>query len=270
MGLLAVVGHTTRDLVDSRPPRPGGAPLYAARALRALGEPAVVVTRCAEADRGLLEPLRATGLPVVWRPEAQSAVFRLEYREGGREVAIEALGEPWTPEDARGWLGEALAEADWVHAGALWRGDFPPETLAELRCGRRLSLDGQGLVRPGRVGPVEPDAGFDPAALAHVDVLHLSESEAAVLGLALDERSLRSLGVPEIVVTLGERGSVVFAGEIAELVPARALERVDPTGAGDAFTAAYVVARRRGHAPASAARRATTLVHGLLSGKLPT
>src|SRR3990172_5345898 len=83
MGLLAVVGHTTRDLVDSRPPRPGGAPLLAARALRALGEPAVVVTRCAEADRGLLEPLRATGLPVVWRPEAQAAVFRLADRGGG-------------------------------------------------------------------------------------------------------------------------------------------------------------------------------------------
>ncbi len=67
--MLAVVGHTTRDLVDALPPRPGGAPLYAARALRALGEPGLIVTRCAAQDEALLGPLRASGLRVVWRPE---------------------------------------------------------------------------------------------------------------------------------------------------------------------------------------------------------
>ena len=268
MGLLAVVGHTTRDLVDSRPPRPGGVPLYAARALRILREPAVIVTRCAEEDRQLLKPLRALGLPVVWRAEPQSAVFRLAYREGERLAAIEALGEPWSLADARGWLGEAVQGADWVHAGALWRGEFPPETLAELGRGRKLSLDGQGLARPGRLGPVEPDADFDPAVLAGLDLLHLSASEAAALGLSLDERSLRTLGVPEIVVTLGERGSVVYADDVAEFIPARPLAGVDPTGAGDSFTAAYIASRRRGHTPTAAARRATELLRGLLSGKL--
>ena len=54
MGFVAVVGHTARDLVDGGPPRPGGVPLFAARALRALGEPGLVVTRCAEDDRALL------------------------------------------------------------------------------------------------------------------------------------------------------------------------------------------------------------------------
>jgi sugar/nucleoside kinase (ribokinase family) len=268
VGPLAVVGHTTRDVIDSRPPRAGGPPLYAARALAALGDPALVVTRCAQADEPLLAPLRALRLPVVWRAEARSAVFRLEYRGGERAASIEALGEPWSAGDARGWLAEALGDADWVHAGALWRGDFPAETLAELARGRRLSLDGQGLVRPGRVGPVEPDADFDPAVLEHVDLLHLSEPEAATLGLSLDRRSLGSLGVREIVVTLGGRGSVVFAGRAAEAVPARPLRGVDPTGAGDAFTAAYVACRRRGQAPARAARRATEVVRALLSGRL--
>ena len=268
MSLFAVVGHTSRDLVDSRPPRAGGAPLYAARALRVLGEPALLVTRCAEADHALLASLRALGLPVVWRAEARTAAFSIRNRDGERALSLATLGEPWTPEDARGWLGEALAEVDWVHAGALWRGDFPAETLAELRRGRRLSLDGQGLVRPGRTGPVELAGGLDPAVLAACDLLHLSEPEAAALGVSLDERSLRSLGVPEVVVTLGKRGAVVFADDLAEYVPARPLARVDPTGAGDAFTAAYVVSRRRGHAPASAARVATEVVHGLLSGEV--
>lgn len=242
---------------------------YAASALRALGEEAILVTRCPEDDRALLARLQALGLPVVWH-EGTAPVFRLEYREGRRLATIERLGDPWRLADVRSWMREPLREADWVHAGALWRGEFPPETLRELARGRTLSLDGQGLVRPGRLGPVERDAEFDPAALRAVDLLHLSAGELETLGLSLDERSLRSLGVPEIVVTLGERGSVVFADDVAELVPATPVKGADPTGAGDAFTAAYIAFRRRGHGPASAARSATSLVHGLLSGRLGT
>lgn len=262
--MLAVIGHTTRDLVDALDPRPGGPPLFAARALRALGEPGLIVTRCAPEDEGLLAPLRAQGLPVVWRPEAASATFRLRYRDGMREVAIEALGEPWLPGDVDGWLGEALAGADWVHAGALWRGEFPAETLARLAAGRRVSLDGHGLVRPGAVGPVVPDGQFDRAMLEHLSVLHLSENEARVLGLELDARALATLRVPEVVVTLGERGSAVLAEGSLELVAARPVAGADPTGAGDAFMTAYLARRRAGDPPDAAARCATAVVRELL------
>jgi sugar/nucleoside kinase (ribokinase family) len=49
-----------------------------------------------------------------------------------------------------------------------------------------------------------------------------------------------------------------------EHVPAR-LVAADPTGAGDAFAVAYLGSRAGGHAPASAARRATALVAALLA-----
>jgi sugar/nucleoside kinase (ribokinase family) len=266
--VLAVVGHTARDLVDTFAPRPGGVPFHAARGLRALGETALLVTRCAEEDRALLGPLYALGLPVAWRPEAQTAVFRIRNRPGGRELEIGALGEPWSVETVGGWLKETLAGAGWVHAGPLWRGDFPAETLALLAAGRRLSFDGQGLVRPARTGPVEMDADVDLSILRDVDVLHLSEREARVLGLELDARSLGSLGVPEVIVTLGDHGSFVYAHGRTHAVPARAVDSADPTGAGDAFIAAYAASRLSGHAPLSAARRATQLVEGLLSRAL--
>lgn len=266
--MLAVVGHTTRDVVDGGPVRAGGAPLFAARALRAVGEQALVVTRCSADDESLIAPLRATGLRVVWQPVAESASFSLRYREGVRELELETIAEPWTVDDARGWLGEALRDADWVHLGALWSGDFPAETIQELARGRRLSFDGQGLVRPGRSGPVQLEPSLDPLLLSAIDVLHLSIDEADALGLALDGRSLGSLGVPEVVVTLGEEGSIVWCRERADRVPARPVAGADPTGAGDAFMAAYLASRRGGHGPASAARRATEVVHGLLSGGL--
>lgn len=265
---LAIVGQTARDHVDSSPPRAGGVPLYTARALRALGEDAVIVTRCAEPDRWLLEPLLAVGLPVVWRAQQTTPVFVLRNLPGGRELEIRALGDPWTLEDARGWLGEAVADAGWVHAGPLWRGEFPAEVLAELARGRRVSFDGQGLVRPARIGPVRPDADADLSVLEHVSVLHLSEREARTLGLDLTASSLRALGVPEVIVTLGERGALVYADGDAQLVPATPVPVSDPTGAGDAFTAAYCAERLRGRDPLLAARRATELVHDLLSGKV--
>ena len=180
-------------------------------------------------------------------------------------MEIEELGEPWTPEDARGWLDHALRQADWVHAGALTRADFPAETLALLQRGRVLSFDGQGLVRPAEKGEVRVDANYDPAVLRHVDILKLSEHEAGALSLTLDDRSLASLGVPEIVVTLGSRGAVVFADGLAEYVPARPIETRDPTGSGDKFMAAYLTYRRLRHSPPSAARLAGEVVRALLA-----
>jgi sugar/nucleoside kinase (ribokinase family) len=39
----------------------------------------------------------------------------------------------------------------------------------------------------------------------------------------------------------------------------------DPTGAGDAYSTAYIVARSAGFAPVGAARRATAVVASMLS-----
>jgi sugar/nucleoside kinase (ribokinase family) len=261
--LLGVVGLVSLDRVDGGLPRLGGAPYYAARALRVLGHPAVLATKLAPEDSG--RGLHALGVSVVSRPAAKTISFRIENTGDRRTMEVEQLGDPWTPEEARGWLSKALAHADWVHAGALTRDDFPAETLALLSRGRTLSLDGQALVRPTRIGPVELDGDYDPAVLEQVDVLKLAGDEAATLGLSYDERSLGSLGVREVVVTLGSRGCVVYADGIAEFVPARPLQVVDPTGAGDAFMAAYLSYRRRRHGPPSAARLASEVMRGLLS-----
>jgi sugar/nucleoside kinase (ribokinase family) len=254
MHRLGVVGLVTLDRVDGGLPRLGGAPFYAAQAMRLLGHPAVLATKVADEDR---HRLSALGLPVTARTAERTIVFRIENREEGRLMAIEELGDPWTPGDVRAWLGATLAGCGWVHAGALTRADFPAETLAALRRGRRLSLDGQALVRPYRTGEIEFDAEFDREVLRQVDVLKLSEEEARELSLSPTDRSLGSLGVPEIVLTLGRRGSIVYADGLAEHVPTRPLDWADPTGAGDVFMAAYASFRLRRHAPPSAARLAT-------------
>ena len=262
MRALAVVGNLSRDLVDGRPPRVGGAPFWAARALRVLGSPALVTAKCADEDRRLLAPpLIALGVPVVWLRGSSTAGFSFSYDGDRREMTVDALGDPWTPEDVSG------LDASWVHVGALARSDFPAATLAAV--GGRVSLDGQGLVRPERTGPLELDADYDPEVLRHVSVLKLAEEEARTLVGEPDEDALRSLGVPEVVVTMGSRGSLVLAdGSLERVVAQPVTGEIDPTGSGDAFAAAYLISRAGGHAPAAAARRATALVAGLLGRRL--
>jgi prepilin-type processing-associated H-X9-DG protein len=263
---LAVVGNLSRDLVAGGA-RPGGGPYHAARALRLLGGPAVLVTKLADSDReALLPPLLALGIPVRSHPASTTSAFSFSYKGEVRTMQVDELGDAWTPEDVRGWVAPAIGRAEWVHVAALTRSDFPPETLAALGRGRRLLLDGQGLVRPSKTGPLVLDAGYDRAMLRHVTILKLAEEEARVLLPDLGEPSLRGLGVPEVLVTFGSRGSIVWADGHVERIPARAIDR-DPTGAGDAFSAAYLDARSRGYSPIGAARRATATVAAVLAGR---
>jgi sugar/nucleoside kinase (ribokinase family) len=240
-------------------------PACAARALRLLGHPGVVATKLADEDR---PRLAALGIPFVARSAERTIGFRIENDGDRRRMEIDELGEPWSEAEARGWLAEALAGCDWVHAGALTRADFPTATLAALARGRGVSLDGQALVRRPAVGELVLDADYDPELLSPVDVLKLSREEVDALGLELTEGSLGSLGVREVLVTLGGGGAVVYADGLAEHIPTFPLQAVDPTGAGDSWTAAYLTYRRRRHSPVSAARLANGAL-GALLGRWP-
>ena len=261
---VGIIGNLSRDLIGEDPPRVGGSAFYAARALRVLQQEAVVVTKCEAADRReLVRPLVALGVPVEWRPADSTATFSFRYDGDVRVMRVERLGPSWTERDARTWVADALGDARWVHVGPLARHEFPPETVAALARGRRLSLDGQGLVRPARTGALELDADFDDAVLSFVSILKLAEEEALALVGSWEPAALRELRVPEVVVTFGSRGSLVVTGDAAERVATRAIS-ADPTGSGDAFAAAYIAARNARHAPVSAARRATAVVATLL------
>ncbi len=262
---IGVVGNVTRDLVRGEQ-RVGGGVYYAGRALRSLGRRGVLVTKCAEADRReLLTPLAALGMPVLWRSASTTMAFAIEYDGDTRALDLETVGPEWTPDEIRDWVRRGLGSIEWVHVAALSRGDFPLATVAELARGRRLLLDGHGLVRPKRTGLVVEDADFDRDTLRYLSVLKLSEGEAELVAGGVDPAALGSLGVPEVVVTLGSRGAIVVADGALETVRARPAGDVDPTGAGDAFAAVYLAARASGYGPAGAARRATVFVADFLA-----
>jgi sugar/nucleoside kinase (ribokinase family) len=255
---LGVIGPLSRDVVAGAPPRVGGGPWHAARALHALGQQAVVVAKCGERERPEYRArLAALGLPTSVVAGGETTAFSFSYDEAGaRTMRVDSTGEPWTDVDVDQPL---LRRVEWLHVSPLLRGDFDADLLAWLARGRRILLDGQGLVRVRRPGPLELDGSFEPGLLRHVTVLKLAEEEADVIG------DVAALGVPEVIVTAGSNGARVITGDGDSRVTARYVA-ADPTGAGDAFAVAYLGSRAEGHKPASAARRATALVAALLSG----
>ena len=152
---IALVGNLAVDRVAGGPPRPGGGVYWAARAAAHVGADAVVVTRCAPADRDVaLAPLEAFGFPVISVDAAETTAFSFHYEGDHRVMNVDAVGDDWSTSDLSGWAAPALADAEWVQVAGLLRSHFPTETVEALaRDGRRLLLDAQGSLRRARDRP---------------------------------------------------------------------------------------------------------------------
>ncbi|HEX5448857.1 MAG TPA: PfkB family carbohydrate kinase [Gaiellaceae bacterium] len=252
--MIALIGNLSCDHLPGRDPRAGGGPFHGARALQRLRVPARVVVRCAQRDKAaLVPPVVRLGSTVRYVPGDSTATFSIAYEGDHRTMNVEQLGDTWHPSD----LPQLPSSVRWIHVAPLARSDFPARTLAALARRHRISFDGQGLVRVPETGTLRLDADFDPDVLKHVWVLKLADEEAAVIG------DVMRLPVRELLITHGSQGATLYVGGQAQHIPAHSVEG-DPTGAGDAFMTAYVVARSTGFAPSGAARRATAVVASLL------
>jgi len=262
---VAVVGNLSLDVVDAGEPSPGGCPTFAAEAFRRLGVSGQIVTRFGEQDRGLFRPaLDDLDVTVTLLPATETTSFAMEYDGDTRSMRVAALGETWQPED----VAVLESDVDWVHVAPLLRGDFSPSVLEAFARGRRVSLDGQGLVRLRQLGPLQRDADYPPSLLSCVTALKLSEQEAQVVaGGHFGQGDAAALGVPEVLLSLGSRGVIVFAGDAESFVPASPVREVHATGAGDTFMVGYAAARAEGHEPVEAAKLACALVTDILEAR---
>ncbi len=114
-----------------------------------------------------------------------------------------------------------------------------------------------------------PAQGEIPAEFyPHIDILCPNESETERLtGMtvsSLDEattaaQSLLSRGPSTIILTLGERGSLLVTAEGSQHVPAPSVRAIDTTGAGDAFVGSLAFYLTEGHSIADAMHRANRI-----------
>jgi len=85
------------------------------------------------------------------------------------------------------------------------------------------------------------------ALLPRIDLLVVNDEEARLLSgernVVRAARKILGLGTRAVLVKRGEYGAILFSSDSVFAVPAFPLEEVfDPTGAGDAFAAAYLAA----------------------------
>jgi len=206
----------------------------------------------------LLETLRKTGVDIGGVQRSSRALTGMLYinvtRDGqrtffGSRGANQFMGPPKVPAS---WL-RSCAAAHLVGYSFLNPG---PEKMARriLRqfhsCGKLVSLD---------VG-MEPCKRIPQKILRllpQVDLLFVSSDEAASLTGRSNPREaflrFERAGAKEIVMKLGKRGCLISDGGILREVPSFTVRVVDSTGAGDAFTAAFLQGRMRGWSPREAA-----------------
>ncbi len=132
------------------------------------------------------------------------------------------------------------------------------------------------------LNPAPMRADFKPALLKHVDVLIPNETEFLALLAALnvadapaDETTLAALdaaalhalcghlGVPVVIITLGQRGCILSRPDGYAEFPAFAVKAVDTTGAGDAFVGGFAAGLVEHEGDLTAAIRAGTAVAAL-------
>ncbi|WP_369220695.1 carbohydrate kinase family protein [Streptomyces sp. R39] len=190
----------------------------------------------------LLSMLAAHGVDtslVVRRDDTQTSASVLPIRPDGSRPAFHVLGAniAYGPDDAP---HTEIARTGHLHMGApeLMGGEAAAKILAPARAA--------GVVTSADLLASGDSNLFDWIAPALPYLDHLLPNEEQVLGLTgaatLEDGARRFLaaGVDCVAATRGARGAlVVTADEVIE-VPAFAVDVVDTTGCGDAFSAGFL------------------------------
>jgi sugar/nucleoside kinase (ribokinase family) len=173
---------------------------------------------------------------------ASTTQFVIKYQKGWkRKLQLKARAPPISAND----LPDSL-QAKAVHVAPI-ANELSEEVVTKLRKATRiLSLDPQGFVRSfDKKGNVRLKSWKGQSVLEQVDVYKssLNEIEAVTRtnSLQLAMRKIGDYGVKIVVVTRGVHGSIMFFDNTLYNIPACASKNVlDPTGAGDAFSGAFL------------------------------
>ncbi len=196
----------------------------------------------------LIAGLKANRIETTWvkrsRRCSTGCAFIPIFPNGNNSIFVDVGANlDLTPRDVER-AGRMIARADALMTVL----EIPLETVeAALRLARKA----------GKLAVLDagPPRGCSPEILKLADVVSPNETELEALsGRSVSSRDsvkeagekLLELGARTIVVKMGSDGSMLVTSEGARHFPALRVEAVDPTAAGDAFTAALAVELARG------------------------
>jgi len=224
---------------------PGGTVSYAAKTYLGLG--ARVLAATAASSDFPAEALSGAKADVA--PAHCTTTFVNTYAaDGTRSQRVEAAAPPLDPARVpRAWL-----EADVIHLAPIL-GEVDLGAWVRASRGGFIGIGVQGWVRA-----VEPDGTVSqppwmpsPADLRGVHAACVGEDDLRGQGDLLDRLAAV---VPIVAFTHSERGCEIILRGRTVRVGAFSTTQVDPTGAGDVFSAGFFLGLAEGAEPAEAAR----------------
>jgi len=266
MNDICCVGHVTLDKIittDDVVYMPGGTSFYFAYAINRLPKDVSfsLVTSLADKEMGSVDKMREAGIDVTVFPSKETVFFENSYGKNvnERKQRVLAKADPFTIEQLK------TVDAKIYHIGSLLNDDFSTETIKYLSTKGKISIDVQGFLREVRGEKVYPIDWKDKMeVLGYTDYLKVNESEMETITGITDPRMaaliLNSWGVKEVIITLGDAGSLIYVDEKFYEIPAYKPRQVkDVTGCGDTYAAGYLYCRTKGIAPDEAGRFAAAM-----------
>ena len=257
MAKFLIIGPVTRDTIlksGSKCKGIGGPVYYQAGVLSALEADVTAMVTVGKDDISLLDSFQEDIKlkPILGRETMQFENF---YPDENPNHRLQRACIPSNPIEI-----SHLSQIEWdafdaVLVSPLSPYDVPFETLKYISCREiPVYLGVQGYLRHlhGQKVVLKPLNHYEKF-LSCVDFLFLDEVEAGVIiedsSLSLHEisRKLSLMGPGEVIITRGDRGSIVYSGRndcTYQIPPFPSKERVDPTGLGDSYLAAYAFRRQ--------------------------
>ena len=243
-----VIGHITKDLKEGGSTL-GGTATYASVTAQRMGCRVAILTRAEPfvSSNGLYR-----GIDVRVLPSDRTTTFRNIYEGGHRLQFVSNVAAPITPAD----IPPGLASPRIVLLGPIAQ-EVDPD-LASAFPGALVGMVPQGWMRrwdeTGRVSvqcwePVE-------SALKAARVLVLSEED---LGGDCSPLAEYCAHTEIVVLTAAWRGCTVYWRGQPHEIPPRPAAEIDPTGAGDVFTAAFLIRLEETGDPVLSARFANVV-----------
>jgi 1D-myo-inositol 3-kinase len=238
------IGHVTEDLWPEGP-TPGGTVTYSSRAARAFVDNVTVLTA---ADSSLDTAAAFPGISVQRLDASTTTRFRNIYRDHGRVQIVTPCPINLQAAD----LTPSMRRAAIVHLAPVCN-EVSAQIVNQVENDVFIGITPQGWMRrwdsAGHVTSLAANWIDAPVVLARANAVVTSIDD-----IAGDWDIARAWAAQTalLVVTQGPLGCTVFVNGHPALVPAPAVQEVEPTGAGDIFAAVLYIALRRGQNPLQA------------------
>ncbi len=273
---IIVVGFLTHDIIETRSnlrETLGGTAAYASIVASKLGAKVGVVSKVGrDFEERYKRRLRDVGVDLegLETIDGLTTVFRNIYcGEGERIQEAKNIHDEWKIDR----VPPSYIDAQCFHFGPLIQEVSYGLIEDAHKRGALTSLDVQGYCRRLSEGGRVQRCPWKDAetVLSNVDVFKGSFEEATTIANDDDVReaaeTLGGMGPEIILITSGKEGSYIYDHKtFRKIQPYPIDELVDPTGAGDAYSAGFLVRYLRTGSPIPSARFASCLASFIVQG----